>query len=33
MKVVIALLAVAMALSACATTNTGYPQPAWRGGG
>lgn len=33
MKVVIALLAVAIALAACTTSNTGYPQPSSRGGG
>lgn len=26
-------LALAFAFAACTTSNTGYPQPSWRGGG
>ena len=33
MKALPLLLAVAIALAGCTTTNTGYPQPSSRGGG
>jgi hypothetical protein len=33
MKIVVALIAVAIGLVGCTTTNSGYPQPASRGGG